>query len=456
MTRLRALALLSAWLAAPAGASAAPAASSDAPGAALDDLKAPLAAPFSITIRDRSWDGNTHARPSGRAVLAADGQAIWELSNVTEATASADGSTVALLTTAYEVYVSRLPEPPRRIDGGLYLSPALSADGTFLVAHALGEGGHILEKTRNTRGIELIDVSIGEQRLVLEGNDLYAPSFASERMVFFGSGGKEQMASLYLLDLRSMAVARVTNREPGAGQTFPSEAPQLADGTVVYRADDQLVRVAAPAAEDFVPVHRFDPPTLEAAEGVSPDFGTVLIRRPSTQTDHDPKIYQYFDLDRRLLLKRDWFCLTRTYDQHLGTDFNQPYGRDVVAPATGLVFWRYDGCADTNSPGCGFGFGNFAALVHADGSVSLEAHGRAWTVAEQGARLKCADKLMESASSGNSNVYHIHHESWVDQTGNVNLKLRYDPYRGGCDVDDPSKWSTQNEYRDLPGDTCEN
>ena len=71
-----------------------------------------------------------------------------------------------------------------------------------------------------------------------------------------------------------------------------------------------------------------------------------------------------------------------------------------------------------------------------------------------GAVLDCGDRVMQSASSGNSNAYHIHHETWVDQTGKTNKNLRYDPYLGACDADGESKWGAQNPYLALPGSTC--
>jgi murein DD-endopeptidase MepM/ murein hydrolase activator NlpD len=239
-------------------------------------------------------------------------------------------------------------------------------------------------------------------------------------------------------------------------QTFPSEAPRLAGGKIVYRADEEQIAVAEPAAGDFEPARRFETPRFVGGQGVSPDAGSVHIRRPHTQTNLNPPVFQYYDLDKRTGFTEDWYCSKMTYDGHLGTDFNQQTGRDVVAPSSGRVFWRYDGCANTKSQGCGVGFGNFAAMEHTDGSVSLEAHGKKWTVVERGERLSCGDKLMESAKSGNANAEHVHHESWVDKTGNVNKNLRYDPFKGSCDPNDPSKWSAQNGYRNVPGPNCSN
>lgn len=455
MTRSRSLISLVGILSL-AGLGPALASASDGSDPSLAELRVSVVTPFRLAIRNRAWDGDPHAMPSGSAVLErADGRVIWELADVTSAATSADGRTVALQTGDYQVYTSRLPDTPRRVEGGPYLSPALSNDGKQLVAQRIGESGHILEKVFNTKGIALIQLETGRDRLLLEGNDLYSPSFAADQRVFFGSGGEEGIASLYVLDLPSMSVARLTNRAKDARQTFPSEAPQLVGGAVVYRADDENLRVPEVAPDDFVPVHRFESPQFIAGEGISPNFGAVRIRRPNTQTNQTPPVFQYYDLDKRTGFIEDWYCAKMTYDQHLGTDFKQQAGYDVVAPAAGRVFWRNDGCADTKSKGCGVGFGNFAALLHADGSVSLEAHGKKWTVAERGAWIGCGAKLMESAMSGNANAYHVHHESWMDQTGNVNKSKRYDPFQGACDNNDPSKWATQNGYRSLPAATCQ-
>jgi murein DD-endopeptidase MepM/ murein hydrolase activator NlpD len=388
----------------------------------------------------------------GRAVLErADGRVLWELADVTSASASANGGNVVLQTSDYEVFVSRLPETPRRVDGGPYLSPALSSDGKFLVAQRLGQGGHILDKTLSAKGIVLINLDTGSDRLVLEGNDLFSPTFASDQRVFFGSGAEDGIASLYLLDLPSMGVARVTNRTKDARETFPSDAPKLVGGKVVYRADDESFRVPEPSGSDFRRPLRFDT-TFPEAPPVPPqqfNIGGVRIRRPNTQSNN-PQLWNYFDLDKRSGNIMDWNCQNWTYDGHRGTDINQSVGFAVVAPANGKVFQRNDGCPDTKKSGCGTGWGNYVALRHSDGTVSLEAHGKKWTIAETGTTHSCGDKVMESASSGNSNVPHVHHESWADTVWH-----RFDPFAGSCDADSPSKWTKQNGYQGLPGADCQ-
>jgi hypothetical protein len=195
----------------------------------------------------------------GRAVLEAEGdRTIWELDDVATITASEDGSTVALLTGDHQVFVSRLPQAPRPIANGPYAGPELSRDGKRLLVQRLGHGAHILDKIASARGIALIDLVTGQERLLLEGNDVYAPSFASDQLVFFGSGGPDSYASVYLLDLATGKAARVTNREPGARQKFPSETPRLAGTRVTYRSDGEELTAERPAANDFRSVNRFD------------------------------------------------------------------------------------------------------------------------------------------------------------------------------------------------------
>jgi hypothetical protein len=407
--------------------------------------------PFRLAVRDLRWDGNAHAMPAGRAVLEnADQQVIWEVADVTVATASADGSTVALLTGDYQVLVSKLPEAPRALDG-TFLSPRLSEDGGQLVAQRLGSGDHILEKMENTQGITLIDVASGDGQLILEGDDLYLPSFASDDRIFFGSGGEEHFASLYLLDLQDMRVARVTQREG-----FPSDVPRLTGGTVVFEVDGETFRRPAPAPADFVPVHRFDGASLADidldSDSVSPDFGSVRIRRPTTQVPPWPqhKIFDYYDH-----AGVDYTCLDWAYSGHKGTDFVQDLGDAVVAPASGVVFLRYDGCPDWNSQGCANGWGNHIAMRHSDETVSLEIHGKKGSVVPFGF-YGCGVKVMETAASGNVNGtwYHTHHETWINRKAKKDKTLRYDPYQGSCDSSDPSKWTSQGPYKGLPGTTC--
>lgn len=407
--------------------------------------------PFRLFLRDQRWAGDPHAMPAGRAVLEnADRQVIWEIPDVTVATASADGSTVALLTGDFRVLVARLPEAPRVLEGR-YLIPRLSRDGSRLVAQRLGAGNDILNRTQNAKGIALVDVASGEGRLILQGNDLYLPSFADDDRVFFGSGGEEQFAGIYLLDARQMRVARVTQHEG-----FPSEV-RLADETVVFEIDGETFRLPVPSPADFVPVHRFDGPRLSDIDldgDARTDFGSLRIRRPTTQVPNapNPKIYNYFDNGGE-----DYMCEHATYNGHEGTDFVQDLGAAVVAPASGAVIHRYDGCANDGSYGCGMGWGNYIAMRHSDRTVSLEAHGKNGTVAEYGF-YSCGQKIMETAASGNANApfYHTHHETWVSPDGWNNHTLRYDPYQGSCDSNDPSKWSSQGPYMGVPGTTCQN
>jgi murein DD-endopeptidase MepM/ murein hydrolase activator NlpD len=426
-----------------------------APSAAADGLANARAVaveePFRLVLRDLRSNGNPHAMPAGRAVLEnADREVIWQVADVTVATASADGSTVALLTGDYQVLVSKLPEAPRVLDGG-YLIPRLSPDGSRLVAQRLGSGDHILERTEDTQGIALVDVASGEGQLILQGNDLYLPSFADDDRVFFGSGGEQQFAGLYLLDLQDMRVARVTEREG-----FPSNVPRLTGGTVAFEVDGETFKRPAPALADFVPVHRFDGARLDdldvEGDSDSPDFGTVRLRRPTTQVPNPPwhKIYDYFDVGGS-----DYTCGHIFYSGHKGTDFPQDLGDDVVAPASGDVILRYDGCPNSDSWGCAMGWGNHVAVKHSDESVSLEIHGKLGTVVPFG-YYACGVKIMETAASGNVNDlwYHTHHESWISRKAKTNKSLRYDPYQGACDPSDPSKWSAQGPYLGVPGTTC--
>jgi murein DD-endopeptidase MepM/ murein hydrolase activator NlpD len=250
-----------------------------------------------------------------------------------------------------------------------------------------------------------------------------------------------------------MRVARVTKHEG-----FPSDVPRLAGGTVVFDVDGETFRLPAPAPADFVPVHRFDSPRLADldvdSDSVSPDFGTVRIRRPTTQVPNapKPKIWNYFDNGGQ-----DYTCGEHTYNGHEGTDLVQDLGAAVVAPASGSVILRYDGCANSGSPGCGMGWGNYVALRHSDRTVSLEAHGKNGTVVPFGF-YACGAKVMETAASGNAKApaYHTHHETWVSPKGWNNKTLRYDPFQGSCDASDPSKWSSQGPYLGVPGTTCTN
>lgn len=153
----------------------------------------------------------------------------------------------------------------------------------------------------------------------------------------------------------------------------------------------------------------------------------------------------------------DWGCGGTTYSGHRGSDFGvgswsgMDAGREIVAAAAGVVESTNDGEYDECSTGdCsgGGGYGNYVKIQHADGSATIYAHMKQWTVAvSAGQSVACGQYLGEVGSSGYSTGPHLHFEV-RDSAGN-----RVDPFEGSCSGS-TSWWVDQGSYGGLPAPTC--
>lgn len=153
----------------------------------------------------------------------------------------------------------------------------------------------------------------------------------------------------------------------------------------------------------------------------------------------------------------DWACGGTTYSGHRGSDFGvgswagMDAGREIVAAAAGTVLYTNDGEYDECSTGdCagGGGYGNYVWLRHGDGSESIYAHMKQWSVAVgAGETVSCGQFLGEVGSSGYSTGPHLHFEV-RDAGGN-----RVDPFEGSCSGSS-SLWADQGSYLGLPAPTC--
>ena len=153
----------------------------------------------------------------------------------------------------------------------------------------------------------------------------------------------------------------------------------------------------------------------------------------------------------------DWACGSIYYSGHNGSDYGgggfagMDAGRDIVAPADGVVEYTNDGVADDCTSGdCpgGGGYGNYVRLVHADGKQTYYAHMKTWSVAVSvGDTVTCGEKMGEMGSSGYSTGPHLHFEVRV---GGV----AHDPFDGDCSAP-PSYWVDQGAHGGLPALTCD-
>lgn len=153
----------------------------------------------------------------------------------------------------------------------------------------------------------------------------------------------------------------------------------------------------------------------------------------------------------------DWACSDLTYGGHRGSDFGvgswtgMEEGREIVAAAAGVVTATNDGVADDCTTGdCdgGGGYGNYVWIQHPDGTQTIYAHMRTWTVAvSTGQSVACGDYLGQVGSSGYSTGPHLHFEV-RDAAGD-----RVDPFNGSCNAS-TSRWVEQGSHGGLPAPTC--
>ncbi len=156
----------------------------------------------------------------------------------------------------------------------------------------------------------------------------------------------------------------------------------------------------------------------------------------------------------------DWNCGGNTYSGHKGTDFAilgswsaMAEGRPVLAAAAGTVEVTHDGESDmcmSGNCGGGGGWGNHIKIAHPDGTRTLYAHLKTWSVmVGEGDEVACGQPIGLVGSSGNSTGPHLHFE----MRGNADYGSIRDPFDGPCSPG-PGDWIDQGAYNDLPGASC--
>lgn len=154
----------------------------------------------------------------------------------------------------------------------------------------------------------------------------------------------------------------------------------------------------------------------------------------------DPGINAWFDHQAGSGFKKYTCSTSGSYDGHEGTDFPTYFGRTIYAGASGGLYYRYDGCANSGSWGCGGGFGNHVRIEHTDYRVSIYAHMKNGTPAwYQSLSCNLGATVGQVASSGNSSGNHLHLELWADRYNSYEI----DPFSGSCSQA-TSYWTNQN------------
>lgn len=152
----------------------------------------------------------------------------------------------------------------------------------------------------------------------------------------------------------------------------------------------------------------------------------------------------------------DWNCGQRTYDGHLGIDiilwpfpwfaYEQEYAL-AVAAAPGIIIFKQDGNEDDHcSCSCCW---NAVFVEHADGSVAFYGHLKLGSLTPKniGETVDAGEYLGAIASSGCSNIPHLHFEVYEDMPY-TNEHL-IEPFSGPCNTfNTQSWWADQMPYRE--------
>ncbi len=180
---------------------------------------------------------------------------------------------------------------------------------------------------------------------------------------------------------------------------------------------------------------------------VAGSASATKFRRPFASSSY--KLGNGFDHNFSAAGCKDYACGTKCYNTHSGSDFPMPTGTDVLAGADGTVSATSNGCPSVGFYGstCGGKCGNYAQLTHADGSKTIYCHMKNGSIAvKNGQKVKCGQKLGDSATSGSSTGPHLHF-GWRPGSSSQ------DPYKGNCSSG--NAWVSQGTYSGLPGTTCE-
>ncbi len=183
-------------------------------------------------------------------------------------------------------------------------------------------------------------------------------------------------------------------------------------------------------------------PDPAAKHHTNPPF----FRYPLPYHPNGPRYY--YDHNRSAGWIASWKCDGETYDNHTGSDFPAPCGTAIAAGQHGYVFSRNDGCPNFGFFGntCGGGYGNYVAIDHGYGWISIYAHMQLGTPVGFGP-VGCGQYIGTSQSSGSSTGCHLHFELQLNG-------FHGDPYAGPCSGT-VSLWCNQNgDGPGFPGRIC--
>ncbi|MBI3233166.1 MAG: peptidoglycan DD-metalloendopeptidase family protein [Bacteroidetes bacterium] len=157
-------------------------------------------------------------------------------------------------------------------------------------------------------------------------------------------------------------------------------------------------------------------------------------------------IVNYVDIDTSKNTYYDHSCGTKTYDNHMGTDFTlrsfkqMDSGVKVLAAADGKIINLKASLFDRNKSTNNLELGNYIAIAHKNNYYTYYGHLKKNSLLVNiGDSVKAGQALALVGSSGNSTDPHLHFEIWYDSL------YYFDPFNGGCQTF-PTFWNNQLSY----------
>ncbi|HEV2845692.1 MAG TPA: peptidoglycan DD-metalloendopeptidase family protein [Thermoanaerobaculia bacterium] len=357
-------------------------------------------------------------------------------------------------------------------------SPAFSPDGGRL---AYAKPPKEWQPGEYPGGFDLhvLDLATGDDSELTAGYDDAEPVWTPDgRHILFLSGGRTGLTSFWRIDARGGEPRQVTNagRTSAAGEFVPNpsanvEASWSKDGRTLLYGSLALRFDRSWNAVEALVLDRGVQKSIAVGKGPSPERSEWRPGRdvkflagtpgPAVEKHHtNPPYFRYplpfhpngpryyYDHNRNVNWIASWKCNGETYDNHTGSDFPAPCGTAIVAAQHGYVFSRNDGCPNVGFFGntCGGGYGNYVAIDHGYGWISIYGHMQAGTPVGN-ISVGCGQYIGTSYSSGSSTGCHLHFE--VQLNG-----FHGDPYAGPCSGT-ASLWCNQNgDGAGFPGRIC--
>ena len=265
------------------------------------------------------------------------------------------------------------------------------------------------------------------------------------------------LAFIFFLLLPDLCIAQSPPASSFGG--FFTEQPKLHD----EMSPEQRKAIIKKLRENTIELKRQG--IISENQRRGPQAQKFILPMRQAQGFNDPGFYgisNFVDTNQTTSKIKDYNCGSRTYDNHMGTDFfTFPFGWhkmeedavEVIAAADGVIIYKYDQKIDTVCVNCtpsspaDCWIWNAVYIRNTDGTICWYGHMKKGSATTKpiGASVVQGEYLGIVGSSGNSSGPHLHFEVWEDDK----YEKLLDPYAGTCNINGSSTesmWTSQEKY----------